>query len=99
MKIIIFTESSFGQRDFKRYGFEIFLNQGLVPEIWNFTPLLRRDAWDKIKSHTHFQNVKQKYFENAEEYSKELSDLERTSIVIVLFGLRDDNRSGLFQED
>ncbi len=92
MKIIIFTESSFGQRDFKRYGIEIFLNHGLFPEIWNFTPLLRRDAWDKIKSHTHFQNIEQKYFESIEEYRKELNYLERTSIVIVLFGLRDDTK-------
>jgi hypothetical protein len=39
-KIIYFIESPFNRRDYKRFGFEIFIRDGFEVYVWDFTPFL-----------------------------------------------------------
>jgi len=48
-KIIYFIESPFNQRDYERFGIEVFLRDGFEVFVWDFTPFLHTEVYRKVK--------------------------------------------------
>jgi len=48
-KIIYFIESPFNQRDYERFGVEIFIQDGFDVFVWDFTPFLHPEVYRKVK--------------------------------------------------
>ena len=47
-KIIYFIESLFCQRDFERFGIDIIKDNGFCVEIWDLTPIISPETYNKI---------------------------------------------------
>ena len=47
-KIIFFITSPFNQRDYKRFGIEILQTNGFEVEVWDFTPFLKQEVWNRV---------------------------------------------------
>ncbi len=47
-KIIFLTEVHFNKRDYDRFGMETLMNNGFEVEVWNFTPFLTNEAYQKV---------------------------------------------------
>ena len=49
-KIFFFVESTFNQRDYNRFGFEILKSHGYEVHVWDFSPLLVKKAYKQYKA-------------------------------------------------
>ena len=47
-KIIYLIESPFNQRDYKRFGVDIFIQDGFEVYVWDFTPFLHPEVYRKV---------------------------------------------------
>ncbi len=89
-KILFFVESTFNQRDYKRFGFEILRARGFEVIVWDFTPLLRKKFYNfSIPSDS--SSIKYKYHEiiaDKSDFYRLSLQLNNNIIAIMLFGLR-----------
>lgn len=49
-KVIFFTDTSFIERDYDRFGVETLQNNGFEVEIWDFTPFLHPQFYQVVKA-------------------------------------------------
>ena len=54
-KIIYLTETPFNQRDYRRYGIDVFINDGFVVHVWDFSPFLFK-GWTPPPDPTDYKN-------------------------------------------
>ena len=54
-KIIYLTETPFNQRDYRRYGIDVFINDGFVVHVWDFSPFLFK-GWKAPPDPTDYKN-------------------------------------------
>jgi hypothetical protein len=86
-KIFFFVESTFNQRDYNRFGFEILKSHGYEVHVWDFSPLLVKKAYKQYKAP---DPIKYKYHElifNKSDFNK-ISNRLNNSTIVSLIGLR-----------
>lgn len=80
-KIILVTESPFTQRDYKRFGIDIFRNNNFEIEIWNLTKIIHPDH--EILSPDPFSGKGLKIFDSKQEVAATISKLDRNSTMVI----------------
>jgi hypothetical protein len=91
-KIIFFVESTFNQRDYNRFGFEILKSRGFEVHVWDFTPLLRSKVYH---NYSVPDAIKYKYHELIDDKSdfNKLAEFMDTNVVaVMLISLNTDTK-------
>jgi len=81
-KIILFIEAHFNRRDYDRFGIETLNQNGFDVEVWDFTPFLTRDAYQKIRPPDPINWEKVISFKNKGEALSAISNLSQSCFVI-----------------
>jgi len=87
-KIIYFIESTFCQRDFERFGIDIIKDNGFCVEIWDFTPFISPEAYNKVKvpDLIDYQRSNCRLFMEKTEVIQEIKNLKKdTMIIFIMF--------------
>tara|TARA_B100002003_G_C14145583_1_gene550800 strand:+ start:449 stop:1651 length:1203 start_codon:yes stop_codon:yes gene_type:complete len=85
-KILFFVESTFNKRDYERFGIEILKNRGFYVEIWDFTPLLRRNYFKKYTPPDYMDSDFILRIATKEEFLRNVTDLKGNEIVMNIIG-------------
>ena len=84
-RIIFFVESTFDERDYKRFGVELLQSEGFKVEIWDFTPFLRAEYYERTSEHAIKNFAGYRSYRTAREAEKDISDLnESTSVMCIV---------------
>lgn len=81
-KIIFFIEAHFNQRDYDRFGIAILLNNGFDVQVWNFTPFLANDAYNKISPPDPIKWSGYSVFKDRKEAVKAISGLNHSPLIV-----------------
>jgi hypothetical protein len=83
-KVIFFVESFFTDRDYYRFGMQTFIDNGLEVEVWDFTPFLTSNSYQKA-SHPGISTWKQRrIFSTKREAISAIAELIPSCFVVSL---------------
>ncbi|MFH2047109.1 MAG: hypothetical protein ABIK92_18425 [Pseudomonadota bacterium] len=83
-RIIFFIESYFNMRDYKRFGINIFEDNGFDVEIWDFTPFIATDEFKILVKPPAFNCDNWRLFHTKKEAITAIKGLDYTCFIISL---------------
>lgn len=83
-KIVYFVEASFDERDYRRFGIKIFEDNRFEVEVWDFTPFISPDGYQKANEPPDFKCPNWRLFQSEREALGAVSRLDATCFVISL---------------
>lgn len=95
-KIILLINSTFDDRDYKRFGIEIMKGNGFNVEVWDFFPFLRPKAYEQLKKYTRHSSanyVPFKTFNTLQEVESGFASLGSDSFILFIFHLDEESAS------
>lgn len=84
-KIVFLVQSSFNKRDYKRFGFEIFIKDGFEVYVWDFTPFLFPRVDKLVTPPDHFEYENLIRFKYKKDAVTALNELGKNTFIIPLF--------------
>ena len=85
-KILFFIESPFCKRDYDRFGVDLLRENGFEVEVWDFTPFLRPEVYQKVKVIDPVNYSKHYLFFDKHKALAAISQLKNHCIVICILG-------------
>lgn len=85
-RIIFIVESPFNERDYDRFGVEILISNGFGVEIWDFTPILCREAYKNVVPPDPINYSNLRIFTHKKDIIGHISKLKDHDLVIFFIG-------------
>lgn len=83
-KIVYFVEAYFNERDYRRFGIEIFEDNGFDVEVWDFTPFIAPDEYKRTTTPPAFHCHNWRLYQSKREALGAISKLDSTYFIISL---------------
>lgn len=91
-KIVFIVESTFNNRDYHRFGIEVFKNRGYEVEVWDLTPLLRPEYFSNYTPPDPIDFDGHRLIHDKSYAGKLISELSGKHLSICLMGIDTRNR-------
>lgn len=83
-KVIYFVEAFFNARDYKRFGIEVLEKNGFDVEVWDFTPFIAPEEYQKANKPADFYCRNLRVFRTRKEARRALSQLDKHFFIMSL---------------
>ncbi len=83
-KVIYFVEAFFNARDYKRFGIEVLEKNRFDVEVWDFTPFIAPEEYQKANKPIGFDCTNLRVFRTKEEARRALTELGKHCFIMSL---------------